>query len=180
MRQVIRIFTIFALTSLPFVSAIAAQQHPAVPPGMTHEEHMAQMKKDAEMKQHVNMAMGFDQGKATHHFTLTADGGIIAVSANESADQTTRDQIRAHLNEIAQAFAQGDFQKPLMTHSEMPSGAADMQRLKAEIAYTFAPTDRGGSVRITASSTEAINAVHEFLRYQIREHATGDSVTVQK
>jgi hypothetical protein len=28
-----------------------------MPAGMSHEEHVAQMKKDAEMKQHGNVAM---------------------------------------------------------------------------------------------------------------------------
>jgi hypothetical protein len=151
-----------------------------MPAGMTHEEHMAQMKKEAEMKQHGQMAMGFDQDKATHHFTLTDNGGAIAVSANDAADQTTRDQIRSHLQEIATAFGQGDFQKPLMTHSEMPPGVATMQRLKAAIVYTFEATERGGVVRIVTSNADARDAIHDFLRYQIKEHATGDPVTVQK
>jgi L-asparaginase/Glu-tRNA(Gln) amidotransferase subunit D len=143
---------VFAIASLPLLSVVAAQKHPAMPAGMTHEEHMAQMKKEAEMKQHGQMAMGFDQDKATHHFTLAATGGTIAVSANDAADQTTRDQVRSHLQEIAQAFGQGDFQKPLMTHSEMPPGVATMQRLKGAIAYTFEATERGGVVRITTSN----------------------------
>jgi hypothetical protein len=175
-----RLAAVLALSSLPSVSVLAAKQHPAMPAGMTHEEHMARMKKDAEMKQHGNMAMGFDQDKATHHFTLTSAGGVIAVSANDLTDQTTRDQIRTHLEETARAFAHGDFQKPLMTHSEVPPGVPAMQRLEAQITYTYEQTDRGGAVRIATSSAEALDAVHEFLRYQIREHATGDPVTVQK
>lgn len=151
-----------------------------MPAGMTHEEHMAQMKKEAEMKQHGQMAMGFDQDKATHHFTLTASGGASAVSANDAADQTTREQIRSHLQEIARAFGQGDFEKPLMTHGEMPPGVATMQRLKAAITYTYDATGRGGVVRIATSNADARDAIHDFLRYQIKEHATGDPVTVQK
>src|SRR3990172_11232478 len=58
---------------LAFASAVSAQ-HSAMPAGMTHEQHMAQMKKDAEMKQHGNVATGFDQ--ADHfgrHFDNAAD-----------------------------------------------------------------------------------------------------------
>ena len=168
-----------AIASLPIIS-LAAQQHPAMPAGMTHEQHMAQMKKEAEMKRHGQMAMGFDQDKATHHFTLTANGGAIAVSANEADDQSTRDQVRSHLQEIAQAFGQGDFQKPLMTHGEMPPGVATMQRLKAAITYSFEVTDRGGVVRLTTSNADARDAIHDFLRYQIKEHGTGDPLTVKE
>jgi hypothetical protein len=180
MKHMTRLAAAFALASLSFVSVVAAQQHPAMPAGMTHEEHMAQMKKDAKMKQHGRMAMGFDQDKATHHFALTATGGAISVSANDAADQVTRDQIRSHLQEIAQAFGQGDFQKPLMTHSETPPGVSTMQRLKATITYRFEATERGGVVWIVTSNADARNAIHDFLRYQIKEHSTGDPVSVQK
>jgi len=162
-----------------FSPLLAHAQHTAMPAGMTHEQHMAQMKKDAEMKQHGNLAMGFDQDKTTHHFNLTADGGSIAVEANDATDGASRDQIRAHLREIAAAFRQGDFQKPFMTHSEVPPGVVAMQRLKAEIAYTFEETARGGIVRISTRNVKARAALHEFLTYQIKEHATGDPVSLQ-
>jgi hypothetical protein len=179
MTPAIRLLVALAFSALPSTRAVA-QEHPSMPAGMTHEEHMAQMKKEAELKQHGQMAMGFEQDKATHHFTLTAKGGTIAVTANDPADQATRDHIQAHLGEIAAAFAKGDFEKPLMTHGEMPPGVADMQRYKADIKYTFERTDKGGVVRIATTNEEARKAVHEFLRYQIREHATGDPLDVRK
>jgi hypothetical protein len=33
-------------------------------------------------------------------------------------------------------------------------------------------------VRITTGNRDALKAVHEFLRYQIREHKTGDPLAV--
>jgi SAM-dependent methyltransferase len=54
-----------------------------------------------------------------------------------------------------------------------------MQRLKSDVAYTFEETVRGGIVRIATASVEARAAVHQFLTYQIREHATGDPLSVQ-
>ncbi len=64
-----------------------------MPPGMTHEEHLAQMKKDAEMKQRGTEAMGFDQDTTTHHFRLTETGGVIEVSVNDVDNTAGRDQI---------------------------------------------------------------------------------------
>jgi hypothetical protein len=158
----------------------ASAQHPAMPPGMTHEEHLAQMKKDAEMKQRGAQAMGFDQDTTTHHFRLTRTGGAIEVSTNEASDTAGRDQIRAHLEEIAAEFAEGNFEKPFMTHAEVPPGTETMKRLAAKIHYSFKKTARGGVVRIEAADSAARDAVHEFLRYQITEHATGDPLAVQK
>jgi len=180
MRQLPRLAAAFTLACLSFVTVVVAQQHPAMPAGATHEEHLAQMKKEAELKRHGQMAMGFDQDKATHPFTLTATGGEISVSANDTADQATRDQIRSHLREIAQAFGHGDFQKPFMTHGEVPPGVSTMQRLKATVTYRFEPTERGGVVSIDTSNADARNAIHAFLRYQITEHSTGDPVSAQK
>ncbi len=178
MTSLLRSTAVFALFGL-FFAPMAHAQHTAMPAGMSHEQHMAQMKKDAEMKQHGNLAMGFDQDKTTHHFNLTAEGGSIAVEANDPGDGTSRDQIRAHLKEIAVAFRQGDFQKPFVTHSEVPPGVVAMRRLKAEIAYTFEETARGGIVRISTGDAEARAALHEFLTYQVKEHATGDPVSLQ-
>ena len=49
--------------------------------------------------------MGFSQVKTTHHFQLTASGGVIEVQTNNPADTTTRCQIRQHLQGISKAFA---------------------------------------------------------------------------
>jgi ubiquinone/menaquinone biosynthesis C-methylase UbiE len=145
-----------------------------MPAGMTHEQHMEQMKQDAEMKQHGNAAMGFDQDKTTHHFTMNAEGGAIDVSANDPADQTSLRQIRSHLQEIAVSFKQGDFGKPQATHSDLPPGVPVMQRLRDAITYTYDETVGGGIVRIYTANPEARAAIHEFLSYQVREHKTGD------
>jgi len=164
----------FALAISLASSAFA--QHSAMPAGMTHEQHMAQMKKEAELKAHGNVAMGFDQDKTTHHFTMSADGGAIEVSANDAADTVSIQQVRSHLQETAAAFAQGDFGKPLATHSELPPGAPVMQRLKAAISFRYADMPRGGTVRIATTNPEALAAVQEFLTYQVTEHQTGDPV----
>jgi hypothetical protein len=66
------------------------------------------------------------------------------------------------------------FAKPFATHAELPDGTATMQRLKSRIRYTYQESGTGGRVRITTKDSEALAAIHEFLRYQIREHAIGD------
>jgi hypothetical protein len=167
-----------ALVLVTVGSRASAQQHPAMPPGMTHEEHLAQMNKDAEMKQRGAEAMGFDQSTTTHHFRLTKSGGTIEVGTNAAEDTAGRDQVRAHLRAIAGEFARGNFDKPLMIHAEVPPGTETMKRLSAKIRYTFEESPRGGRVRIDTRDAAALDAVHDFLRYQITEHATGDPLAV--
>jgi len=150
-------------------------QHSDMPSGMTHEQHLAEMKKDAALKARGARAMGFDQDKATHHFRLTDSGGIIEVEANDPHDLVVRDSIRTHLSTIAREFASGNFDKPFATHAEVPPGVPELQRLTNAITYTFEPTDTGGRVRMVSGNADAIRALHTFLRYQIREHRTGDA-----
>jgi hypothetical protein len=122
--------------------------------------------------------MGFSHEKTTHHFRLYADGGAIEVSANDPEDTATRDQIRMHLSHIARMFAEGNFRAPMLVHGRVPPGAPTLRRLKAVVAYRFEKTDGGGLVRIVTRNPEAVGAAHEFLRFQISDHGTGDSTVV--
>ena len=131
------------------------------------------------MTERGDQAMGFSHMKATHHFRLLRDGGAIEIAANNAQDTTTRDQIRMHLSHIAQMFADGNFNAPMFIHDQTPPGVPVMQRLKSEIKYEFAKTERGARVRITTSNVEALSAIQDFLRFQIKEHETGDPLEVK-
>jgi hypothetical protein len=134
----------------------------------------------AAMNERGDKAMGFSHDKTTHHFNLSADGGSIEVQANDPADVSSRDQIRMHLGHIAQMFRQGDFQIPMLVHGKKPDGASMMEKHKAEITYTYEETKTGGRVRIRTGNAEALKGVHDFLRFQIAEHQTGDATEVKK
>lgn len=54
-----------------------------------------------------------------------------------------------------------------------------MKRLKGEITYVSEITLKGARVRIRTENTEALQAIHEFLRFQIADHRTKDSTQVQ-
>ena len=129
-----------------------------------------------EMNKRGDQAMGFDHLKTTHHFLLASDGGSIQVEANDVKDKQSRDKIRQHLQHIAMMFGEGNFQVPMLVHAETPPGAEVMQKLKAEITYKFKETERGALIRISTTNADALKAIHDFLRYQIKEHMTGDSL----
>jgi hypothetical protein len=129
---------------------------------------------------HGQGGMNFDQTKTVHHFRLARDGGAIEIEVRRAGDVELRDTVRMHLRQIAREFTAGNFGKPLATHREMPDGVAEMIRLQGGITYRFENLKNGGRVRIDAAGGEARDAVHAFLRYQIREHATGDPLTLKK
>lgn len=136
---------------------------------------MTQQQMD-EMNKRGDKAMGFDHLKTTHHFKLEKDGGSIEVEANDAADTVSRDEIRMHLHHIRKMFSEGNFAVPMLVHAENPPGTEVMSRLKAEIQYEYKESERGALVRISTKNADALAAVHEFLRYQIKEHMTGDSL----
>lgn len=150
-----------------------------------HAQHQAQAAQGSAGHDHlagVNERgahhMGFDQQTTTHHFRLSATGGAIEVTANDAADAAGTAQIRAHLQEITQLFAAGDFAKPMAIHDQVPPGVETMTARRAEISYGYEELPAGGGVRIEATSPEALAAVHAFLRFQIEDHETGDSLDV--
>jgi hypothetical protein len=121
-------------------------------------------------------AMGFDQDKTTHHFKLLPDGGAIEITANNPSDIASREAIQRHLAKIAIMFAQGNFNLPKFIHGQEPPGVNGMKQLKSTILYAPGNLPNGGRLQITTTNSEAINAVHDFLRFQIQEHNTGDSL----
>jgi hypothetical protein len=130
------------------------------------------------MNERGEQVMAFSQTMTTHHFYLSRDGGVIQVEANESSDTASRDEIREHLAHIANIFSHGDFNAPMLIHAQTPPGVPEMKRLMGKIGYRFEQTNRGGRVVISTSDPQALSAVHDFLRFQIHEHQTGDPLKV--
>ena len=142
--------------------------------------HAQQPKADEEMNKRGDHVMGFDHTKTTHHFSLQETGGSIEVTANSSDDVESSEQIRMHLKHIAMMFAEGNFNAPILIHDQTPPGVPVMQKLKLEIKYDYEEIDRGAAVRISTNNPTALKAIHDFLRFQIKEHKTGDSLVVGK
>ena len=170
---------ILAHVILLSIAAVNAQ-HSAMPQGMSHEEHLRQIQKDERLKQQGGLAMGFDQDKTVHHFLLRKTGGEIVVAAKDPADSESIDQIREHFREIAASFGEGLFDRPVATHGEMPPGAEHMAANTQRIAYRYEERVNGAAVLIATADPPTLRAIHDFLRYQIVEHRTGDPLTPQR
>lgn len=153
----------------------AQEQQKSLPPAPM--SGMADMQ-DQKMNERGDRVMGFDHTKTTHHFRLLPDGGSIEVMAIAAQDTESREQIRMHLGHIAKMFAAGNFKAPMLIHDQIPAGVPVMQKLKSAIRYKFEETEQGARIRIDTNNPEALSAIHDFLRFQIKEHKTGDSVDV--
>jgi len=73
-------------------------------------------------------------------------------------------------------FSAGNFDVPMFIHDTTPPGVPMMKKLQSEIHYRYQETDTGGKVVMDAVNPEAVKAIHEFFRFQITEHQTGDTM----
>jgi len=129
----------------------------------------------AALQERGRLGMGVDQYTSTHVFDSLEDGGRIELQRDVDDPEGVA-IIRAHLREIAEAFARGDFRTPAFVHAQEVPGTRIMAERREHIRYTFRELPRGGEVRITTRDPEALAAVHEFLAFQRKEHRAGGHV----
>jgi hypothetical protein len=139
----------------------------------------AQADHDSQLAHRSDHEMGFSHEKTTHHFELNQDGGIIEVRANDLKDTESRDHIRGHFHHIVQMFAAGNFNVPMLVHAQSVPGTVLMSQAKDQLHWELQETPRGAKIVIAADNKRALDAVHEFLRFQIADHKTGDCTMVR-
>jgi hypothetical protein len=140
-----------------------------------HDQHAAH---HAVVESHGDQVMGFPHEKTTHHFRIMPDGGAIEVVANDRQDLTNTEAIRSHLGHIAMMFSTGDFSAPMFIHDGVPPGVTTMKLMKSAIHYAYEEMPSGGRVRIKSGDPIAVASIHDFMRFQITEHQTGDALEV--
>src|SRR5262245_16942354 len=156
-----------ALAAFVAAAAVAspAADHTNCP---MHSSHQAQV----DGRHHE--ATGVPTEATEHHFILAPDGGSIRLGVKDPRQAAARDKIRAHLRGIAQAFAAGDFTLPMQIHGQVPPGVETLKARRSALSYAYSDSLEGGVVTIRTADSQARAAVHEFLRFQIRDHATAD------
>jgi hypothetical protein len=144
-----------------------------------YKEHMKGVSHhQANVEKHGDEAMGFPHDKTTHHFRLYSDGGAIEVTINDNKDSQNMQAIRSHLTHIVTMFSYGDFSTPMFVHDRVPPGVPVMKAKRSEISYSFEELPAGGRVRLKTTNPDAVRAIHDFLRFQIEDHNTGDSADI--
>jgi hypothetical protein len=144
-----------------------------------HKEHMKEAgQHQADVEKHGDEAMGFPHDKTTHHFRLYSDGGAIEVIVNDNKDSQNLRAIRSHLTHTVTMFSNGEFSIPMFVHDQVPPGVPVMKEKHTEISYSFEELPAGGRVRIKTENRDVLDAIHEFLRFQIADHHTGDTTDI--
>ena len=167
---------VFLIASVPL--SLAQTPSTSDSPCPMHASHMNADHHHDVVESHGDQAMGFPHDKTTHHFRLSESGGAIEVTANDSKDSPNIDAVRMHLTHIAQVFSEGDFSTPMFVHDSIPPGVTTMKLLKEKIHFEYQPVTAGGKVSMASEDPVARAAIHDFLRFQITDHRTGDPLEI--
>jgi len=160
------------LAAIAMLASLTAPLSAQTTPAPTPDHHAA-------VNERGDHVMGFDHEKTTHHFRLTKSGGVIEVSADDPKDAETRDAIRQHMGHIVKMFSEGDFNAPMLIHAQVPPGVPEMKAHLKAITWKPVNTKKGANIVITSKDPAAIKAIHDFLKFQIEDHQTGDPTAGQ-
>jgi hypothetical protein len=67
----------------------------------------------------------------------------------------------------------------MFVHDGIPPGVTTMKILKTKIRYSYEEISSGARVSLQSSDPIAVAAIHDFFRFQITGHQTGDSLAVE-
>ena len=100
--------------------------------------------------------------RSSKRILLDKQGGTIEIQTTHPDDKQTRDAVRQQLQEEAR--------------NGIALDSPTVQQHMKEIRYRYENTPRGGRIRITARSREALVAIQDFLRSQMSNSARGWTV----
>lgn len=123
-----------------------------------------------QMMQRGNIAMGFDQNKISHEFTSTKEGGQIKITALDEKDNQTISQIKTHVKDIQNDFAEGNFTKPFYIHAQSVPGTDAMTQNKDQIQYQIQDLKNGSILFLISNNSSLINSINQFMTFQSTEH----------
>jgi hypothetical protein len=148
------------------VARLTARRVLAVPDGDDRDSAFAALQDRGAATE----GMGVDQYASAHRFDDLPSGGRIELQ-DTAGDDAAVDRIRTHMQQIAEAFASGDFSTPGFVHAmdEVP-GTRLMAERREFVQYEYAALPRGAEVRIETADSTALQAIHEFLAFQRLDH----------
>jgi hypothetical protein len=122
------------------------------------------------MMERGDIAMGFNQNKIAHDFRSTPTGGEIMITALDTNDTETTEQIKNHVLDIQKDFSNANFTKPFFIHTEEVPGTKVMTEKKGLINYSTREIRNGAILILDTRDDEVINAIHQFMNYQGSQH----------
>jgi hypothetical protein len=120
---------------------------------------------------HGSQVMPFDQKTAMHMFTPSGSGGSVEVMVhNMDANQIFL--VRSHLRAEADRFSKGNYADPAYIHGPNMPGLASLEANPQLVSVTYADTTSGGVITLTSKDPKMIDAIHQWLGAQQKDHGS--------
>jgi len=132
-----------------------------------------------EMNARFSKALGAGLDKVALHFYLVKNGGVIELASKDPNDTGTIEAIRKYLQSQKDLWEKG--KDPVTeVHAKAPESANLMRKLRNDITFYAAKTDTGAVLRMFSINEQARDAIQDYLKFEITEHKTGDSPTIDQ
>jgi len=141
--------------------------HPEQQQGMMRDEMTERQMEVAEAGRGV---MPFDLDATTHIFENTQQGGVQQVVAADPDDAATIEQIRTHLSEQAERFAQGNFRGPQIIHGAAMPGLHELMMGADQIDIAYSELPSGAQILYITDEADLIAAIHRWFDAQVADH----------
>jgi len=143
--------------------------------GMDHAPRQGMMademtERQAAVAEAGRGVMPFDLEATTHIFEKMEEGGLQQVVADDPADADTIEQIRSHLSEQAERFAQGDFRDPEMIHGAAMPGLHELMMGAEQIVIAYSELSNGAQILYTTNDVDLVDAIHAWFDAQVADH----------
>ncbi len=130
-----------------------------------------QQSQQGAVTSHGAQVMPFDQKTSMHMFTPTSSGGSVEVMVhNNDANQIAL--VRSHLRSEADRFSKGNYADPAYIHGTNMPGLTALEANPQSVKVTYEDTDTGGVITLTATDLKMIDAIHQWLAAQQKDHGS--------
>jgi hypothetical protein len=135
---------------------------------------------DQEVPARFSRALGVSLDKVVVHYYLVKNGGVIELAAKDANDNATISALQKYLQNQKELWEKGKETAVTEVHSKPPECAGVMRKLRNDITFYVAKTDAGAVLRMFSINEQARNAIQDYLKFEIAEHKTGDSPTIDQ
>lgn len=135
---------------------------------------------ERDMNLRFSKALGVEADKVVQHYYLVKNGGVVELTAKTPGDSATIAALQKYLNTQRDLFEKGKNETDAEVHGKVPDGMVGIKKFRNEITFFTAKTDNGALLRMFSVNPEARSAIQDYLRFQIIEHKTGDSPTIDQ
>lgn len=128
--------------------------------------------RQAMIHERGSTVMPFNLSKTTHVFNKTQSGGVQRITVDKDSNGQDEQQIRSHMEIIAEEFEHGNFTDPATLHGESMPGLATLQERHNSLNVMYREVEGGAQITYASQDDVVVRAVHDWFDAQLRDHGS--------